>query len=495
MKRIWVLLILIALPIMLMACAVQQAATPAPGESTDSPTPLPEVDASPMPTQLPDASDQFPEAAYIAQSDLAKILNVPVDSIEIVQVDAVEWPDGCLGLGKPDEMCLQVITPGYLVKLQVDLEEYYYHTDETGNSLRMAKGPGLPSEGGSPESVFTWEGQNCEMLQVSASSLSFGRCGAELVLADQPELDWENHLNRWLAEYQPFQSETASGKLLLQGNGKLIASMAEQRAMGERAKLTFEILESGRAGAAWGIALTYSEEGGIAGVCDSVSIHLDGRVEVFDCKGFETRYELTAGQLEELYSWIERFQPTEFTVQDLASADGLTSQTLFSGSGKEALDEIEKGKIIEWIRVLISQARFTSEADPVELADAQATLLLYLNALASQDYTRAAEFYAGSTELLEEMNPEAEETLANLLGLGCKFNGFQCLPVRSISPAKPDDRGGFQFWVEFSNPDGTLFQRGPCCGEEPGPLQSRFLMSVIKNGNEWKAVDLPPYVP
>ncbi len=488
MKRIWIFLILLALPILLMACAVQQA-TPT------SPTPLVESEASPMPTQVPDTSDRFPEAAFAAQADLAETLNIPVDSIEIVQVEAVDWPDGCLGLAKPDEMCLQVITPGYLVKLQVDQEEYYYHTDESGKSLRMAKGPGLPSEGGSPESGLTWEGVNCEILQVSPSSQAYGRCGSDLIPADQPDQEWETYIGRWLAEYQPFESETVAGKLLFQGNGKLIASPAEQRAMGERAKLTFEILESGRAGADWGTTLTYTEEGGIAGVCNTLSIHLDGRVEVFDCKGFEARFDLTAGQLEELYSWIERYQQSEFIFQDQASADGLTSRINFSGSGKEAMDDEGSARMNEWVKGLISQARLSAETEPIEMADAQATLRLFLNALSSRDYTQAAELFAGTIDLLKEMNPEADDNLASLLGLGCNINGFQCLPVRSISPAKPDDRGGYQFWVEFSNPDGTLLGRGPCCGEEPGPIQYRFLMTVIKNGNEWEVIDLPPYVP
>jgi hypothetical protein len=448
-----------------------------------------------VPTQAPDTSDQFPEAAYAAQADLAKTLNIPVDSIRIVQVEAVDWPDGCLGLARPDEMCLQVITPGYLVKLQVDQTEYYYHTDESGNSLRMAKGPGLPSEGGLPESVSIWEGANCEILQFTPSSLTYGRCGNNLIPADLPGQGWDNYLIHWLAEFQPFETEKTSGKLLFQGNGRLIASPAEQRAMVERAKNTFEILESGRSGATWGTVLTFTEEGGIAGLCDSLSIHLDGQVEVFDCKGFEARFDLTAGQLEELYSWIERYQQSELMIQDQASADGLTSQLNFSGSGKETIDGAGSIRMTEWVKELSTQARLLAEIEPTELADSQATLRLFLNSLSSQDYTQAAEFFAGTTDLLKEMNPEADDNLANLLGLGCNINGFQCLPVRSITPAKIGERGGYQFWVEFSNPDGTLFGRGSCCGAEPAPIQFRFPMTVIKDGDEWKVIDLPPYIP
>jgi len=86
------------------------SATPAPGTET-----------------RPDAS--MPVEAAVAH--LAQRLGVAVETIEVVSVEPVDWPDGCLGAGAPDEACILMITPGYQVVLAVDGTQYVYHTDTT----------------------------------------------------------------------------------------------------------------------------------------------------------------------------------------------------------------------------------------------------------------------------------------------------------------------------------------------------------------------------
>jgi hypothetical protein len=39
-------------------------------------------------------------------------------------------------LAEEDEMCAQVVTPGYQVTLEANGEEYIFRTDETGNAIR-----------------------------------------------------------------------------------------------------------------------------------------------------------------------------------------------------------------------------------------------------------------------------------------------------------------------------------------------------------------------
>ena len=63
---------------------------------------------------------------------------MPVGQVEVVQVEHMEWPDSCLGLAKPDEMCLQVITPGYQVILRVGQEEAVYRTNADGSLIIRA---------------------------------------------------------------------------------------------------------------------------------------------------------------------------------------------------------------------------------------------------------------------------------------------------------------------------------------------------------------------
>lgn len=76
-----------------------------------------------------------PDAAAVAH--LANVLGVAEADIEVVSVEATEFSDSCLGLGQPDESCLQAITPGWLVILSVDGQQYEVHTDETAQHVRV----------------------------------------------------------------------------------------------------------------------------------------------------------------------------------------------------------------------------------------------------------------------------------------------------------------------------------------------------------------------
>jgi hypothetical protein len=58
--------------------------------------------------------------------------------IEVVSLEAAEFTDSCLGLGQPDESCLQAITPGFLIILSAEGQAYEVHTDETGQQVRVA---------------------------------------------------------------------------------------------------------------------------------------------------------------------------------------------------------------------------------------------------------------------------------------------------------------------------------------------------------------------
>lgn len=50
----------------------------------------------------------------------------------IVSVERTSWPDSCLGLARPDEVCAQVITPGYRVMVSLGGRQLEYHTATDG---------------------------------------------------------------------------------------------------------------------------------------------------------------------------------------------------------------------------------------------------------------------------------------------------------------------------------------------------------------------------
>jgi hypothetical protein len=54
-----------------------------------------------------------------------------------VSAEQVDWPDACMGIQTPGVMCAQVITTGYKVVLSAGGMEYEFHTNETGDVVRL----------------------------------------------------------------------------------------------------------------------------------------------------------------------------------------------------------------------------------------------------------------------------------------------------------------------------------------------------------------------
>jgi hypothetical protein len=68
---------------------------------------------------------------------LAGGLGISPELISVVSVTEKEWSDGCLGLGKADEMCTQALVSGYEVKLSAQGATYTYRTDKAVNAIRI----------------------------------------------------------------------------------------------------------------------------------------------------------------------------------------------------------------------------------------------------------------------------------------------------------------------------------------------------------------------
>lgn len=104
--------------------------------------PLPGPATSPLAPPAIPGPDTAPMQARAA---LAAQLGIAQDEITVVSAEPVEWPDACLGLPQADEMCAQVITPGYRIVLEARGGRYIAHTDQTGGQVRLA-----PAEAASP---------------------------------------------------------------------------------------------------------------------------------------------------------------------------------------------------------------------------------------------------------------------------------------------------------------------------------------------------------
>jgi hypothetical protein len=97
----------------------------------------PEVD-SPESTDVPPAA-ATPELSGETAPLIAAIaadLGVLPETVQVVTMEPRDWPDSSLGCPQPDMLYAQVVTPGYLVLVEVSGERIEYHTDDRGTVVR-----------------------------------------------------------------------------------------------------------------------------------------------------------------------------------------------------------------------------------------------------------------------------------------------------------------------------------------------------------------------
>lgn len=141
---------MIALAMLTAACGslpLAVTATPTPS-ATPSPTstPRPAETSTPKPTVAPTpavtvlglatAPIQAEPSLLAAAADLAERLELPEGAeVTVKSVTEREWSDASLGCPQPGMVYAQVITPGYVVVIEAEGEEYTYHTDTRGNAV------------------------------------------------------------------------------------------------------------------------------------------------------------------------------------------------------------------------------------------------------------------------------------------------------------------------------------------------------------------------
>ena len=132
-----------------------------------------------------------------------------------------------------------------------------------------------------------------------------------------------------------------------------------------------------------------------------------------------------------------------------------------------------------------------------DLEKARDTLIAYFSALNNRRYNEAVGYYGGSYETMRPYNPALPPTdYAGLFEHMCR-GLLECLKIRRVVSQEAVVARGFSFVVEFSNPDGSLFRHGPCCGatEEEQPTRTQFPYVVTKIDNRFLVQGLPLYVP
>ena len=154
-KIFWVVVI-VCIATVIVGCGSQGSREDiAPIDSEAEPTP--EVTVTPTPTLLKEIIEPVSPispmsplkkpamiepikgsetALAAAKADLAQQTGVPIEEIGLISIEAVDWSDTSLGCPQEGFMYAQVITPGYLMVLEADGQQYEYHTDQTTNVVQ-----------------------------------------------------------------------------------------------------------------------------------------------------------------------------------------------------------------------------------------------------------------------------------------------------------------------------------------------------------------------
>jgi hypothetical protein len=123
-----------ALLIGVVVSACSMAAEPMP--SSQKPTP---VQAAEQPVSTGGKNEAPAAIIDKVRADAATRAGVDAAAVKLVSSEAVMWPNGALGCGKPGEMVTQAIVPGYRIELEANGQRYSYHTSERGR-FRLCTG-------------------------------------------------------------------------------------------------------------------------------------------------------------------------------------------------------------------------------------------------------------------------------------------------------------------------------------------------------------------
>jgi hypothetical protein len=255
-----------------------------------------------------------------------------------------EWPDACLGLEIEEQLCAQVITPGYRVSLEYQGRDYVYRTDREGNTVLLAETPEPEVE--NPIAVWVNEDEgSCETAIFGPDMVVFGPCDGPLMAGRYAAPERQLALVDFMNTYAPFTAQTAAGEVEFRGGGDEEATAAEQRTIAEWARLAATEAQTGQPGSTEGLLFTWHREGGIAGFCDDLTVYRTGLAIASSCKGEETEAvgeaRLEGERLARAYEWLDTYAPFEYEETDPAEADAMTVGMIFYGvGGEEAPDEV-----------------------------------------------------------------------------------------------------------------------------------------------------------
>jgi len=312
-KRITIFVLII---LMLAACAPQAAPT----------------DESVLPTDTSYPNDSYPNegltpAQKSAITALSQVLNLPLGEIVLISTEAVEWPDGCLGVHRIDVMCTQAIVPGYKIVLEANGRTYEVHTNEAGSSVVVV--PDVANVG------------PLEQMVIKQLAMNLGLREDEISVVSSSDVEFSDScLDVAMQDVLCAQVVTPGKIIVLESEG---------------VQYTYHVSADGSLVQPATLALTWSREGGIAGFCDRLTVFLSGEIYGNKCKAepngtMDTFASLLSEEERQQFdAWVKEFGSATLDASDPRGvSDRMEVKLEFHGLGQNSLTKSNEQALILW---------------------------------------------------------------------------------------------------------------------------------------------------
>jgi hypothetical protein len=297
----------------------------------------PQAQPTERPTDDSYPNDSYPNDSYpnegltpaqqAAIEALSNMLNLPPGQITLISTEAVNWPDGCLGVQRIGVMCTQAIVPGYRIMFEANGTRYEVHTDEDGSSTVVV--PNVAVAGILEQMVTKQLAMNLGLQESSISVLS----SSDVEFSD-------SCLGVAMQDVMCAQVITP---------GKIIVLEAEG------VQYTYHVSTDGSLVQPATLALTWKREGGIAGFCDSLTVFLSGEIYGNQCKsqpnGTMGTFAnlLSSEEREQLDAWIQEFGTVTLDASDPEGvSDRMEVKLELFGRGEGSLAQADEQALILW---------------------------------------------------------------------------------------------------------------------------------------------------
>ena len=179
--------------------------------------------------------------------------------------------------------------------------------------------------------------------------MSYGPCSGTATAVQFAE-SRDRELAHFIDTFSPFSLKTPAGSVTVAGRGRTAATPAEQRAAAEWARLIVQEAAGDRSSAAAGLAFSWHREGGIAGFCDDLAAYVPGAYRRSSCKPGAPNIALgwlSATQLQQMYTLLDRLGRFEVNQTDPAKADALTQRLVFNGNGTAQPSDADRQAVLD----------------------------------------------------------------------------------------------------------------------------------------------------